>query len=150
MESTEEYPISYIWTSSDEDVATVDENGVVTAISDGEAVITATLEQNQNYSAEFPITVAAADDTVAFTSTVPEKLSAYTDCDISAAFFAGGVESDDPVEWKFSGATKSSYSVVTGDKTATIYGYGYSKNKLKVTATHGDLSVTAEIKLEGI
>jgi len=39
------YP-SVTWTSSDEGVATVDENGVVTAVSKGTAIITATTEEN--------------------------------------------------------------------------------------------------------
>lgn len=43
-----------VWTSSDESIATVDENGVVTGITDGEVVITATAG---NLSAECKVTV---------------------------------------------------------------------------------------------
>ena len=148
--STEEYPITYLWSSSDESIATVDKNGLVTAIAEGEAVITATLEQNPNVFSEFPVSIAEAEDSVEFTSNVPKTLSAYEDCDISAAFFQNGVETSDPVTWTFDGAAQNTYKVITGGKTATIYCFGYSKTSLTVTATHGDLSVTASIQLEGI
>lgn len=46
------------WTSSDEKVATVDENGLVTAVSDGKAEITATVGMQ---SAKTEVTVKAAD-----------------------------------------------------------------------------------------
>ncbi len=46
------------WSSSDETVAVVDENGVVTAISIGEAVITATTADGSNLSASCKVTVA--------------------------------------------------------------------------------------------
>lgn len=45
------------WTSSNESVVTVDANGVVTAIAEGEAIITATLVSNPAISATCEITV---------------------------------------------------------------------------------------------
>ncbi|MEE1365630.1 MAG: leucine-rich repeat protein [Muribaculaceae bacterium] len=45
------------WSSSDESVAVVDENGVVTAISIGEAVITATTADGSNLSASCKVSV---------------------------------------------------------------------------------------------
>ena len=46
-----------VWTSSDEAVAVVDENGVVTAIAIGEATITATTTDGTNLSASCKVTV---------------------------------------------------------------------------------------------
>ena len=46
-----------VWTSSDEDVAVVDKNGVVTAIAIGEATITATTTDGTNLSASCKVTV---------------------------------------------------------------------------------------------
>ncbi len=48
---------SVIWMSSDESVATVDENGVVTAIAVGEATITATTNDGSNLSASCKVTI---------------------------------------------------------------------------------------------
>ena len=47
------------WTSSNESVATVDANGLVTTIAEGEVVITATLESNPAISATCNVTVTA-------------------------------------------------------------------------------------------
>lgn len=148
--STEEHPVSYLWTSSSANVASVDENGLVTAVAEGEAVITATLKQNPSITADFMVSVAEVEDSVEFTSNVPKTLSAYEDCEISAAFFEAGIETDEPIKWKFGGAAQGSYKAITGDKTATLYCFGYSQNPLTVTAKHGNLSVSAEIRLEGI
>lgn len=150
VQSTEEHPISYIWSSSNTDVATVDETGLVTAVAPGEAVIYATLEQNQNYRAAFEVSVADVEDSVEWTSNVPATISAYEDYEISAAFFEGGIETDEPLEWSFTGASKNSYKAIANDKTATIYCFGYSKKPLVVTVTHGELSATATIRMEGI
>ena len=47
------------WTSSNESIATVDANGLVTTIAEGEVVITATLESNPAISATCNVTVTA-------------------------------------------------------------------------------------------
>ena len=50
---------SVTWTSSNEAVATVDENGVVTAVAVGEATITATTVDDSNLSASCKVTVTS-------------------------------------------------------------------------------------------
>ena len=51
----------FTWSTSDETVATVDENGVVTAVSAGEVTITATSDADETKSASCEITVIAVD-----------------------------------------------------------------------------------------
>lgn len=51
-----------IWTSSDENVATVDENGVVTAVAAGTATIMATSNENDEITASCAVTVVAEID----------------------------------------------------------------------------------------
>ena len=52
------------WTSDNEAVATVDEKGVVTAVSSGSAVITATSNMDDSFSASCEITVNALEITI--------------------------------------------------------------------------------------
>ena len=52
------------WSSSDEAVATVDENGVVTGISTGTAVITATSNLDASFTASCEVTVTALNITI--------------------------------------------------------------------------------------
>lgn len=46
VEVTEEHPLTWIWESSDESIATVDDNGKVTGVSEGTVTITARLLQS--------------------------------------------------------------------------------------------------------
>lgn len=52
---------SVSWASSDEAVATVDENGLVTAVGAGECVITATANADPSFSADCAVTVIEFD-----------------------------------------------------------------------------------------
>ncbi len=57
--------VSYAWSSSDEDVATVDASGVVTGVAAGNSTITVTMTVNgHDYSDSLEITVNAASATV--------------------------------------------------------------------------------------
>lgn len=149
-ESTAENPISYLWSSSDESVLTVDETGLVSAVSEGEAVVTATLAQNPSVSAAITLTVAEPVNAVRFTSTVPESIGAYDDATLTAAYFEGAEETDEPLVWTFSNAAKSSYNVFVGEKSVTVYCFGYSRKALIITASHGEQSASVKIRMEGL
>ena len=131
---------------------TVDENGLVTAIADGSATITATLEQNPTYSAEFTVTATETVDGVKFTTTVPQSLGAFESAQISAAYFEDGAETPDALTWLLSGAddTAFSYAVAADGKSISIDCFGYAVTPLTVKAYHGAESVSARITLEGI
>jgi len=63
------YPVNavdrgVVWASSDETVATVDENGVVTAVAAGKAVITAAAAADENITATCEVSVFQLDSTV--------------------------------------------------------------------------------------
>ncbi len=56
--------LSLVWTSSDENVATVDENGKVTLVAAGTATITATFDGNEEFeagAASYTLTVSEAE-----------------------------------------------------------------------------------------
>ena len=150
--SAEENPIGYIWTSSDESVATVDENGLVTALTEGETTITAVLEQNPDYSMSAVLAVTEAEDGVFFTGTVPETLGAYETVTLTAAYFEDGTETDEALTWDFGGAAPLSFAaeVAEDGKSAELTGYGYSAAPLTVRVSRGAYSAEEQITLEGI
>ena len=152
VENTMDYPINYTWESSDESIATVDYYGEVTAIAEGEAVITATLAQNNDFTASWSILISEMENGVAFTSTTPEILNAYDAAVISAAYFENGEETDEPLTFTFSGANPLSFAAEVADdgKSVSIMCYGFSDNPLVVTAEHNGYSASAAIELEGI
>lgn len=117
------------WTSSDESVATVDENGLVTALSVGEAIITAT----------------ANGDAASCTVTVLQKtisLSAKAVCiglgEGNATTLTAEVSDGSPVEW-----TSSDESIVRVDENGLILGMG--KGNAEITATSGSISATCKV-----
>lgn len=132
----------YLWSTSDENVATIDENGVVTGISDGECTITATLKQNPNYSQKIAFSVASQKPSVAFDTTPPDKLSAYE----SVALTVTGED----VEWSFSGADPNAYSAVIKGNTATVTCWSGSVMPLIIKASSNGNEVQTVIPLEGV
>lgn len=68
------------WTSSDEKVATVDSNGMVTAVAAGNATITATSESDGDVSADYALTVnkAAAKPATRYSGTTSSAGAATT------------------------------------------------------------------------
>ena len=140
---------TYLWSSSNESVATVDENGVVTGVASGNATITATLEQNPSVSGSLRISVSNVADGVRFLETPPQSIAPYSFVTIYAAYYEDGKELPQAVEFSFSGADKSVYVTETEEFSATITSYGYSDTPLTVTASYGAYSVSAQIELEG-
>lgn len=146
---SEEHPISYVYTSSDESVLTVDENGVVTAVGEGEATIDVALEQNVSKFATVTIEVPAAEsDYLAWTVTMPQTLKSYSSATVSAALFIDGAPTGDEVTFTFSGPEKTAYSVyATDSNTFSLTCYYASPIPLTVTAECGGHTLTANIAL---
>lgn len=110
--SSEEHPISYLFSSSDESAATVDSDGNVRAVGPGSAVITVKLAQNPEISQTMEISVEEAQtgESVGFTSTVPESLGEYETARISASRFLNGAETSGTVRFDFSGPQDICYN----------------------------------------
>ena len=146
--STVENPITYVFTSSDTNVLTVDENGLVKAVGEGSATVTVTLAQNPDITQAVDIAVAAAGDGyVAFTSTPLTALHSLETAEISAAWFENGTVTDDVVTFSFSGADEDAYSADVSGNKATLTCYGLSDKPLIVTAAHGDSTAQMSIEL---
>lgn len=147
--STDEHPIRYLFYSSDENVLTVDDSGLVTALRAGSAVITVCLAQNQEISADVTITAAKSGNAfTAFTTPPPATLRAFDSATFSAAFFRNGAATDEAVEIVVSGAPESAYSIESaGENLWKITGYAAAFDPLVITAVCGEYSVTAQTAL---
>lgn len=160
VESTEEHPITYTWSSSDDTVAKVDpETGEVTAIAAGECTLTAALTQNPNYSATLDLSVTPGSETgeyAAFVGAVPDTLQAYESVTLEASCYRNGAVVDgELVVWNFSGADLKAYSAVVHRNTVQLSCWGGSVTPLRVMALCGTDpenggAAVAEINLEGI
>lgn len=151
--STSEHPIYYLWESSDESVATVDNEGLVTAVAEGEATITCTLVQNQSKSETFNITVAGSETEphISFTSTIPEKLGMFKTLTISAEYYENGTAvTDAEIVYSFGGADRDAYTSEVSGKTVTVKCWGGSVKPLIIEAQCNGHSKSVSIYLEGI
>ncbi|MDE6724549.1 MAG: Ig-like domain-containing protein, partial [Ruminiclostridium sp.] len=122
-----------VWSSDNEDVATVDENGEVTAVDGGTATITATAG---DVSAECEITV-----TVPVTSVTLNKNELSLEKGESATLTATVIpdDADDKtVTW-----TSSATAVATVDENGKVTAVG--GGKAVITAKAGDKSATCEV-----
>lgn len=152
-ESTEEHPVSYEWSSSDEAVATVDADGTVHATGEGQATIICTLEQNKNISSGFDILVAgsAEEPHVAFASTTPDKLRLFDEISVTAEYYeAGEAVVGAEIVYELSGADKRAYSYTVSGGTITVKCWAGSVTPLTVTAKHDEYEASFELHLEGI
>lgn len=146
--STADKPITYIFSSSDETVLTVDKNGLITAVGSGSAAITVTLKENTDITQSMDIAVASGGaGYAAFTTTPVLALHSLETAEISAAWFEDGAVTDEAVSFSFSGANEAAYDPKVNGNTVTITCYGLADKPLVVTAAHGDSSTQMSIEL---
>ena len=120
----------FLWTSGNEDVATVDGNGVVTAIADGTATITASTVDGSNITAACVVSVGAGAvegvDTAAariYTADGNIIIAAAEDGEAAVYDFTGHLIKSVPVASGNSTAvpvTPGYYIVKTGTKTQSV------------------------------
>lgn len=143
---------SYLWESSDETVATVDESGKVQAKSEGNAVIVCQLEQNPKYATVFPIFVknSVLGIGVEWKGTVPQSIVQYQTITLEAAIYENGVETENTATFAFEGPENGQYysAEIDGNK-ATITCWLPSEIPLTVIATYAGHKVEADVLLKG-
>ena len=105
------------WSSSDENVATVDENGVVTAVATGNATIVATTSRSKFASCNIQVRIFSTSVTVNPTAQVNVGKT------VTLTATMQPVDTTDTITWKSSDtsvATVSSSGVVTAKKVGTV------------------------------
>lgn len=150
---TAENPVSYIWTSSDTGVLTVNQNGEITAVAEGTAPITVMLAQNPEIKKTMNITVSIASPApfVRFTSAVPPVMGPMDSAIIGAVYVdENGKSVPNVVSWSAAGARAGSYSANANGAALSVTCFGYSETPLTITASYAGKSVSAQIRLEDV
>lgn len=133
------HPLTWIWSSDDESTACVDENGNVTGIKEGNAVITATLLQNPGISADFKVTVTGGNikPYISFDAYAKKAITQYTYAVFDAFYYENGEKTQKPVVWSFSGAPASSYAVeFTSDDMIVFSKISFDPDTGNITLTY--------------
>jgi len=145
-------PQTWTFTSSREDIAAVGNDGYVTGIAEGESRITAHLNENPNLEAGMIVTVTAAGESgIRFVGVIPPRLRQYSTIVLEAVYAENGVDTEDAVEWSFSGPAKSEYTAkVTEDgRHCEITCNSPTTVPLVVKISKDGYNASASIALEG-
>lgn len=149
VETSDENPISWIFSSNNKSCMTITAGGHATAVGVGMAVITARLAQNPNVSISRVVTVQVSSTGVRFIERAPYSMEPYQTCTVSAAYYEGGTPNPAVVNYSFSGATEGSYGYAVDGNTAEIKCFGYSEEPLVITAEYNGYSASVTVKLTG-
>lgn len=149
--STEENPITFVWTSSDETIATVDEHGVVTPVSLGYCQITCYVQQNPNVTSVFGFNVVERESQtyIDFITPIPDEIRTFETLNIEAVYYEDGQQTQDAIEYTLSRADINSYSYEVNGNVLTIHTYEPSDSPLEVTASCNGYETTTKIRILG-
>ena len=145
-----EFPQTWIYSSSNENVLLVGSDGTIRGVSEGSAAVTATLAENPALAAEMSISVQSGGASVRFVNSVPPSVTQYGSVMLEAVYEENGKSKSYPLTWSFAGPDERDYSASVRDgRRCTITCNSPSAAELFVTASYGDVSKTVAIKLLG-
>ena len=134
---------SVTWSSSDEEIATVDQNGHITAVAAGTATITASLVDGTSASCNVTVVVADQIDSVTLNK---RNVTLYTSGDKTSekliATVSGGSQADTNVTW-----TSSNEAVATVDQDGNVTAVAQGKATITATASDGTHSASATVNV---
>lgn len=116
------------WKSENEDVATVDEKGVVTAVGGGVTKIVATSAADSSIKAEIEIKVLIHTEAIKLDTEEIELLKGYTSDPIAVTFIPANTDDSKAVTW-----TSDNESVATVDAEGRVT--GLKEGNATITAT---------------
>lgn len=135
-------PVTYLWTSYSPEIATVDDDGNITGVAEGQAVIRCTLKENPNIFTDVVVSILeTATQGLHWGDELPGNIPAYQTRELSVEGAQGAVE------WSFDGPDGSCYTAVPDGNRITITCFYPSPVPLTVTVTDGADTLTAEIEL---
>ena len=148
--STDEHPLTYSWTTSNENAVTVDDTGLVTAIAEGTATITVTLNENTSITASVDLTVEDTREPVlVWITPPPTSIEAYDSATMEAAYFdASGQQTGDAVTYTVTGGSSGDYTKSQSGNRLTITSYTFLYARLEVTASAHGLTLTSTVYLD--
>lgn len=152
VEGTEEHPISYVFTSSDESILTISPDGIIYAQASGTANITVSLGENPKVQETIEISAAESGSSfVEFTTAPVSQLREYESAEISAAYFENGAATDAEISFEFTGAASNAYAAEKqGSNSYLITAYAASKEPLTIKVSANGYSSEMEIMLTSI
>ena len=131
----------------------MDDEGVLRAVGEGSATITAVLEQNPALTAELTVSVVETGEEIRVLNVVPPSIRQYTTEQIRVSYVLNGEGQTNPppFEWTFSGAEEKDYSVTLYEngRTCAITCNSPSAEPLAATVACGNARKTITIKLMG-
>lgn len=128
--------LELVWTSDDETVATVDENGLVTAVGAGETTIRVSAREGELSGSCMVTVVVTARDIV-----VPDTLELVTNGQNSANLNAATPEDATGVTYTY---TSSDETVATVDETGLVTAVANGEADITVTLTQAFPAATGE------
>lgn len=153
INSTEEHPLNWHFKSSNPSIAKINNQGVVTSISEGSTKITAILSQNPSLTATLDITVTEqlSEPYIAFDGFTADYISQYDTAKFTATYFENNYATNNSLEWTFSGPSKQDYNAIISKdgKTVEIECLSASDIPLTITAKYNDCLESIIIHLVG-
>lgn len=153
VDSTAEHPLSWTYSSSDQTIAKVSDDGKVMTYKEGNAVIVATLVQNPLVTAKIGLTITEVvnEPYIAFDGFTHDYITQYSSETFNATYFENNLATDYPLKWSFSGATKRDYIATVSEdgRSVTIECLSASEKPLKITATYNGVKASIKVNLVG-
>lgn len=138
--------------SSDESIATIDENGIVRGISEGSVNISARLKENPELFTSIYIEVqATAGSGMRYVGVVPTTLTQFTSVKIEAEYYGSDATGTEQFEWQFAGADPNDYSVSIADdkRSCEVECISACPTPLRIIAKYNNYLALTYIVLEG-